>query len=664
MPLRAGGCTAFRGTDAIVFGGLRVPGVGVVCAAVTDPATFRTVVRLIEQWKGVAPMAEHIAGKESCIEDEARAAGMPVRSADEKATDCPFLNRIRSVPAFIRAPESLLRSNFHLRAGLRPPKAQRGAQTVSDPGFPDLPTRYRRDRARNPRCLQPDNESKTDDVLVEWQGENPVLGRAAGRMLAADGRVGLLGISMRRGGPVVLAQGDEFAGYRIERLLGVGGMGEVYLAQDRDLPRPVALKLLGAAVAGDPGVRARFQREADTAARLAHPNIVSVYARGEYTERLWIAMEYVDGTDIAALLGNSVLAPDYAVWVLTEAARALDHAHQHNILHRDVKPANILLSRGPQPRVLLADFGIAKALDESVGLTRTGEVYASFRYAAPEQFDPSTGMDGRADVYALAGTFHHMLTGAPPFSASTTAQLIHSHLNLPVPPPSCRNPGLPPGFDSVVARGMAKNPQERFGSCGEFAAAAAAALRGVASPVVVAAPTGPVPRVPRRRRWIAVTAAAFGAIVLVGGVSAGIVVAMNIGADARQVVSEQDSKQALEVRACEIATIAMTSELGKTDEEIQAMIDNTTGSARATFERSRTELVELMQQAQGTSRVSETECFFKSGDERTAEVLFTGNRTVTNVGRPEARTTYTSMTMTLEKVDGRWLCSNTVFPES
>ncbi|MEU1983465.1 protein kinase [Nocardia sp. NPDC019395] len=114
---------------------------------------------------------------------------------------------------------------------------------------------------------------------------------------------------------MVLAQGDDFAGYRIERLLGVGGMGEVYLAQDRDLPRPVALKLLGAAVAGDPGVRARFQREADTAARLAHPNIVSVYARGEYADRLWIAMEYVDGTDVAALLDNGGLAPGHAVWM-------------------------------------------------------------------------------------------------------------------------------------------------------------------------------------------------------------------------------------------------------------------------------------------------------------------------------------------------------------
>lgn len=280
----------------------------------------------------------------------------------------------------------------------------------------------------------------------------------------------------------MLQQGEDFAGYRIERLLGVGGMGEVYLARDRDLPRPVALKLLGGAVAGDPGVRARFQREADTAARLAHPNIVSVYARGEFRDRLWIAMEYVDGTDAAALLETGALAPDYAVWVLAEAARALDHAHRHNVLHRDVKPANILLSRGPQQRVLLADFGIAKALDESVGLTRTGEVYASFRYAAPEQFDPTTGMDGRADVYALAGTFHHMLTGAPPFPASTTAQLIHSHLNLPVPPLTDRNPSLPAAFDTVVARAMAKNPQDRFGSCGEFAAAAADALRGIASP--------------------------------------------------------------------------------------------------------------------------------------------------------------------------------------
>ncbi|MEU4315437.1 serine/threonine-protein kinase [Nocardia sp. NPDC024068] len=276
-----------------------------------------------------------------------------------------------------------------------------------------------------------------------------------------------------------LVSGEVFAGYRIERLLGAGGMGEVFLARDLNLPRLVALKLLDSTRGADPGLAGRFRREADTAARLSHPNIVAVHARGEQDGRLWIAMEFVDGTDVDELLRGGPLPPARAVRVLEDVAAALDHAHRSGVLHRDVKPANILLTAGPRERALLADFGIAKSLDESTGLTRTGEVFASLRYAAPEQFTEAA-VDHRADIYALGGTLHHMLTGSHPYPGTSSAQLIHSHLNRPPPVPSALDPRLPRGFDVVIARAMAKDPAARYPTCGDLAEAAAAALTGTA----------------------------------------------------------------------------------------------------------------------------------------------------------------------------------------
>nr|WP_246597601.1 serine/threonine-protein kinase [Nocardia tengchongensis] len=273
-----------------------------------------------------------------------------------------------------------------------------------------------------------------------------------------------------------LAQGQVFAGYTVERLLGVGGMGEVYLAKDRDLPRSVALKVLASGKADDPEVRARFLREADTAARLAHPNIVAVYARGNDEHRLWMAMQYVEGTDVAATLRDGPVRPDHAVRIIGEAARALDHAHRAGVLHRDVKPANILLAWGPDQRVYLADFGIAKAIDHTSALTRTGEMYASFQYAAPEQFEMRSDTDHRADVYALGCTLFHMLTGQLPYPGESTAQLVAAHLGAPIPRPSRIRGAVPPSFDTVIERALAKNRDHRFSSCGELAAAAAQAL--------------------------------------------------------------------------------------------------------------------------------------------------------------------------------------------
>ncbi|ABG99584.1 serine/threonine protein kinase (plasmid) [Rhodococcus jostii RHA1] len=278
-----------------------------------------------------------------------------------------------------------------------------------------------------------------------------------------------------------LRPGEVFAGYTIERVLGVGGMGTVYAAAHPRLPRRIALKVLHPALAEDDDARSRFELEADHAARLEHPNIVAVYDRGREGDRLWIAMQYVDGTDAETAREGAPLDPARAVRIITETAKALDYAHEAGVLHRDVKPANILLEH-PRPghpgdpgRVLLADFGIAKALEHTQHLTKTGMLVASLQYAAPEQF-ASIPLDARADVYSLGCTLFRLLTGQQPYPGSTLAQLMAGHLNSPIPRPAALRAGLPTGFDAVITRAMAKDREHRYPSCGALAAAAQHAL--------------------------------------------------------------------------------------------------------------------------------------------------------------------------------------------
>jgi serine/threonine protein kinase, bacterial len=271
-----------------------------------------------------------------------------------------------------------------------------------------------------------------------------------------------------------VADGAVFAGYTIVRLLGTGGMGEVYLAQHPRLPRLEALKILPEDVSADPAFRRRFAREADIAASLWHPHIVAVHDRGEHDGQLWIAMDYVEGTDAAQMVRDRYphgMPPNDALAITSAIADALDYAHVRYLLHRDVKPANILLtdSRAGDRRILLADFGIAKAANETHGLTATNMTVGSVAYAAPEQL---TGrkLDGRADQYALACTTFHLLTGVPPFVNSNPVAVIGSHLSSP--PPRVGNLRADLGsMDNVLAKGMAKEPFQRFDTCRQFAAA-------------------------------------------------------------------------------------------------------------------------------------------------------------------------------------------------
>ncbi|MCP2287516.1 serine/threonine-protein kinase [Nocardia amikacinitolerans] len=291
----------------------------------------------------------------------------------------------------------------------------------------------------------------------------------------------------------MLQPGDVFAGYAIERLLGQGGMGAVYLAAHPRLPRRTALKLLNRELFSDAEIRARFEREADLVAQLDHPNIVTVYDRGIENEQLWISMQFIDGAD-ASSVEPSTLPPQRAAQIVGETALALDYAHRMGVLHRDVKPANILLSRSAgQERVLLTDFGIARPREDTRQLTQTGTFTATLAYAAPEQLTGAP-LDHRTDQYSLACTLYWLLSGTVPFDSPQAVAVIQGHLKQPPPPLSSVRPGLPPALDAVLDRALAKRPADRFDSCAEFAAAVQQALRGPVSVPHVVAQSRPHPQ--------------------------------------------------------------------------------------------------------------------------------------------------------------------------
>lgn len=325
-----------------------------------------------------------------------------------------------------------------------------------------------------------------------------------------------------------VVEGTVFAGYRVERRLGAGGMGTVFLVQHPRLPRKDALKILSDTHADDPEFRARFLREAEIAARLQHPNLVAVRDRGEQDGRLWIAMQYVDGIDVAELIkrGPGALGVERAIRILGAVAQGLDEIHRAGLLHRDVKPANILVAEqdGAPDRVLVTDFGIARAADDSTTLAAGGGTTATLAYAAPEQIagDP---MDHRGDVYALGCTLYQLLTGSVPFPRDSPGSVMYAHLNEAPPRPSHSRPGLSSTFDAVIATAMAKNPADRYPSCGALAAAAArAALAGV-DPADTVLVTG---RARAGRRGPLVAAA----ILLITVVAVAISIFLWVGGDA------------------------------------------------------------------------------------------------------------------------------------
>ncbi|MCV7381802.1 serine/threonine protein kinase [Mycobacterium alsense] len=294
-----------------------------------------------------------------------------------------------------------------------------------------------------------------------------------------------------------LKQGQVFAGYTIIRRLGTGGMGQVYLAQHPRLPRRDALKILPAELTANDEFRQRFNREADLAASLYNEHIVGIHDRGEYDGQLWISMDYVEGTDAAQLLRTkypSGMPKADVVEIVSAVADALDYAHSRGLLHRDVKPANILLTEpNPRRRILLADFGIARELGDISGLTATNMLVGTTAYCAPEQLQ-GADLDGRADQYALGCTAFDLLAGSAPFRHSNPAVVITQHLSAPPPRLSERRPDLA-NLDGPLAKALAKKPDDRYPTCADFAAALSSHLDTVPAEVspgpteVIPAPT-------------------------------------------------------------------------------------------------------------------------------------------------------------------------------
>jgi hypothetical protein len=278
-----------------------------------------------------------------------------------------------------------------------------------------------------------------------------------------------------------LQPGTEFAGHRIEGVAGQGGMGVVYKAQHLALDITVALKVIKPDLARDEGFRERFKRESRAAAAIEHPNVLPVRHAGEEDGVLYITMRFVDGTDLRTLIDTRGRLPaERAVSIIADIGAALDAAHARGLVHRDVKPANVLLEGADgSGHAYLTDFGLTRHTSSSseAGLTKTGQWVGTLDYVAPEQIE-GRSTDARADVYALGCVLYEMLTGNVPFAKDSEVATMYAHMNEAAPPPRESVPELPSEIDAVIARALAKDPDDRYPSAGDLAAAAAAAVRG------------------------------------------------------------------------------------------------------------------------------------------------------------------------------------------
>lgn len=453
-----------------------------------------------------------------------------------------------------------------------------------------------------------------------------------------------------------LDNGAVFAGYTIRRLLGSGGMGEVYLAQHPRLPRLDALKILPASLTDDADFRQRFNREAELAAALWHPNIVGLHDRGEFDGQLWITMDYVDGTDAARALHerhddglNALLVLE----IVAAVADALDYAHQRNLLHRDVKPANILLttSESERRRILLADFGIARRSDDISGLTATNVTVGSLAYAAPEQL-MGEAMDGRADQYGLAVTAFHLLTGSPPFQHSNAAVVISKHLNSPPPQLAQQRPELA-RLDPVLSKALAKDPAQRYPRCRDFAAALGDAVPASAvhsyptwaapawppapvEPVTQAAtpwpstppiPYQPMPAPTRTRRWQAILVPLILAVLLVG--TASFAVTQFMRPDPQPSTAAPQWQPYVDY-AKQFAVWLTSLSAESADSDIQRIIDGSTGQFHDDFVNKSSDFKKVIVDSNVTTQATIDSAALDSINGSTTQVLVATTSKITN----------------------------------
>jgi YVTN family beta-propeller protein len=318
-----------------------------------------------------------------------------------------------------------------------------------------------------------------------------------------------------------LTTGTIFAGYQIDGVAGEGGMGVVYRATEIALQRPVALKLIAEDFAGDRKFRERFQRESMLAASIDHPNVIPVYEAGEVDGELYIAMRFVDGTDLLkAVTREGALEPHRAVRIVSQVAAALDAAHRRGLVHRDVKPGNVLLTgEHDEEHAYLTDFGLVKTLTGDIpGTTTAGHFVGTLDYSSPEAIQGQDA-DARSDVYSLACVLSFALTRVSPFLRDSNVGTMFAHVNEPPPSLLEANPKLPPALAGVIERALAKNPDERHQTAGEFARAAQEALTApAAARPAPAQPEGP----PRRNRALGIGLIA---VIVLGLIAAGLAAA-------------------------------------------------------------------------------------------------------------------------------------------
>ncbi len=290
--------------------------------------------------------------------------------------------------------------------------------------------------------------------------------------------------------------GEDFAGYLVRGVLGRGGMSVVYEAENARLGNTVALKVLAPELSTDDTFRARFLKESRLAASLNHPNVIPIYDSGPCDGMLYIAMRYVAGSDLRTILNtHERISPGEALALIGQAGRALDAAHRLGLVHRDVKPANVLIEPGEDDdpdHVYIADFGITKHTLSRSGLTATGQLVGTIDYIAPEQIQGKP-LDGRADIYSLGCVLYECLTGQVPFVKDLDAAVIWAHVEEPPTPPSAIRAELPRAIDEVMLCALAKDPNDRYQTCRDFVAAARAALAPVAGTSLSPAPGGDIP---------------------------------------------------------------------------------------------------------------------------------------------------------------------------
>src|SRR3954452_3805006 len=342
-----------------------------------------------------------------------------------------------------------------------------------------------------------------------------------------------------------LRPGEEFAGHRIDGVLGRGGMGVVYRVTDLRLNRAVALKVITPALSADEDFRRRFQRESQLAASVRQQNVVTIYQAGESDGLLFVTMELIQGTDLRGMIsqrGRIDMASSAAI--VTQIAMALDAAHATGLVHRDVKPANVLIAEAQPLHVYLTDFGLTKRTSSQSGLTKTGLFVGTIDYAAPEQIK-GWPVDARADVYALGCVLFEMIAGQPPFRRENEYATMYAHTTEPPPALSSTAGGVSPALDAAVDRALAKEPENRFQSAGDFARAVAAAVAGdtviepertvavgrAAPPTEVVQPhpvygygldpnTSVLP--PKRTPWKAIAGVLVAVLAVAGAVAAGL----------------------------------------------------------------------------------------------------------------------------------------------